>query len=255
MALSALCFWPFEMSDQCRGCLSTGREVTRSGCRRSVNKCSRDAGRRDRGKKKTLTFYQDQRKEHSHSKTQPSHTHTHFKQTHTLSSFLLSHFIIKGTASLRWQSGSCYLDNEELDKSAHLRLHVPRFGNKRNPKKHTRHYTQFRHSSSILPSKKQHSSFLSKHSCDLRSLRNLRNWAMIIDGEVCEGIWAGDEVGKGRNMGPFYYAPFCSSGNKATVFFLFLFCCCSSTLGVHKVTSIQESLLIHLKGFSVPLLK
>ena len=47
--------------------------------------------------------------------------------------------------------------------------------------------------------------------------------------------------------GAFYYAPFCSNGNKTQPV---LFCCCSFTLEGYEVTSVLESLLIHLKGFS-----
>lgn len=53
-----------------------------------------------------------------------------------------------------------------------------------------------------------------------------------------------EEQGVGEQTeAAFYYAPFCCNGNKAALF------CCSSTLGGYEVTSVQESMLIHLKGF------
>lgn len=62
------------------------------------------------------------------------------------------------------------------------------------------------------------------------------------------------EVGyeKTEEMLPFYFALFCSKGNKTK---LVLFCDCSSMLGGYEVTSVQESLLTHLKGFCALLLK
>lgn len=73
---------------------------------------------------------------------------------------------------------------------------------------------------------------------------NWWNWATIINWKhVWETTGAEDEDQKDWT---FYYSPICNSGNKTK---LVLLCCCSFTLGGYEVTSVQDSLLIHLKGF------